>query len=568
VGELLVRGQDKIVLMSEIPESRQMRSRNLLFLMLFSLLTGNAAQPKLILVISIDQFPYEYITRFRSSFAPDGFALLLQQGATFANTTYKHANTSTGPGHAVILTGAYGSVNGIISNSWFDTASGREVYCVEDSASPLVGGTGEGRSPVNLLAPTFGDQLRLHTGFRSKVVSLAHKDRAAILLGGKFPNLAAWLEDSMFVSSRYYTDTLPSWLAAFNASRPVTGYFGQVWNRLLPDSVYAMQDDDDVPYEDGGNGLGRAFPHPITGSDRARLTGSYYSAFLSSPFANDLLLRLARQAVTAEQLGRRGVPDLLTLGLSANDYVGHAFGPHSHEVLDMTLRTDRALAGFFRFLDRELGLKNCLIALTSDHAVSPIPGYITHHAHRTPFLTVERDTLVTMVERVLQVRYGQHPGGGNWILAAHAGGLYLDRKSLARVGADLEDACAVVVSALSSAQGVLTIFTRERIERSAPVSTLDLRLRNSYLPRRSPDVIPVPTPLVAGGHDEAGTSHGSPYEADAHVPLIIAGPGIRPGTYFTETSPADLAPTLSALTGVGFPTARQGRVLAEAISVK
>ncbi len=543
-----------------------MRTRSLLFLFLFSFLAAEGAQPKLILVISVDQLPYEYLIRFRPHLVKEGLAMLTRKGASFANATYKHANTETGPGHAVILTGAYANVNGIPSNSWFDAAAGRVVYCVEDTSSPLVGGTGEGRSPVNLLAPTYGDQLRLSTGFRSKVISLAHKDRAAILMGGRFPTLAVWLQDSAFVSSRYYTDALPSWIAAFNASRPVTGYFGQVWNRLLPESSYAMQDADDVPYEDGGNGLGRAFPHPITGSDRTRLTRSFFSAFKSSPFANDLLLRLARQAVTAEKLGQRGVPDLLAIGLSANDYVGHAFGPHSHEVLDMTLRTDRALADFFLFLDRELGLEHCLIALTSDHGITPIPGYITRNAPRTHRVGVRVDSLQAVAERALRRQYGEDPAGGKWILTAKGGGFYLNRVSFARAGIGLDGACTVVTSALADQPDLLRIATRGTIAASAPISRLDLRIHNSYFAPRSPDVILVPQPLLLWGEGESGADHGSPYEFDAHVPLIIAGPGVRPGTYFTESSPVDLAPTLSALTGVGFPAARQGRVLEEALT--
>jgi hypothetical protein len=199
-----------------------------------------ATQPRLVVVIVLDQFPHEYLTRFQGHFGPSGFRYLLD-GAVFASATYKHANTSTGPGHAVILSGTYGRTNGIVNNSWYDRAERRKVYCVEDRAVRLIGSNDEGRSPVNFIGLTYGDMLRINTAFRAKVVSISNKDRAAILLGGKYANLVLWMKDSVFVTSTYYAQALPSWVQKFNASGRINSYFNSVWEKSLPSQAYEVR---------------------------------------------------------------------------------------------------------------------------------------------------------------------------------------------------------------------------------------------------------------------------------------------------------------------------------------
>ena len=199
-----------------------MRAPNIAVLFLFLISLSVPAQarqsPDLVIVVALDQFPMEYLTRFQPLFT-GGLKRMLDSGAVFANANYSHAQCTTGPGHAVLLSGAYGAMNGIVSNTWFDRKSGVPVYCVEDAQSLLVGATGEGRSPAHLATLTLGDVLQLHTGFLSKVISVSNKDRAAILMGGKFPVGAYWMVDSVFVSSLYYGRSLPSWVRTFNASR-------------------------------------------------------------------------------------------------------------------------------------------------------------------------------------------------------------------------------------------------------------------------------------------------------------------------------------------------------------
>ncbi|MBP1657742.1 MAG: Alkaline phosphatase [Bacteroidetes bacterium] len=524
---------------------------------------GIATHPRLVVVITLDQFPHEYLARFEKHFGPGGFRYMMN-GAVFTNATYKHASTSTGPGHAVILSGTYARSNGIVTNSWYDRSQRRRVYCVEDRSAQLLGSSGEGRSPANFTGLTYGDMLRINTAFRSKVISLSNKDRAAVLPGGKFANLVLWMKDSVFVSSTYYAAALPPWVQTFNASGKINSYFGAVWEKSLPASAYEDVDRDDAPYEEGGDGLGRTFPHPIRGKDALSITPSYYSALLSSPFGAEVLAALAKQTVTAERLGKRGVTDLLSVSFSSPDYVGHSFGPYSQEMLDMAVRMDRILSDFFAFLNREVGREQCLFVLTSDHGVSPIPQFLKAHSSAPVIKHFSAATIVAAIESVLTARFPRAQKD-SWIEHRSGGSLFLSQPALAAASVTAEQAGRVVCDLLLSRPEISCAFTREQIRALTPTSMLERRIQNSFFETRSGDVVFSIRPLWTEGEDEPGATHGAPVESDAHVALMFRGTGVRPGLYHGEASPADIAPTLSTLTGVEFTPTLEGRVLTEAI---
>jgi predicted AlkP superfamily pyrophosphatase or phosphodiesterase len=536
-------------------------------LLVLALLCGipasSSPRPKLVVVISLDQFRYEYLTRFGTYFGPDGFQYLMRNGANLTNATYKHAHTSTGPGHTVILTGAYGNMNGIVANTWYDRTTGKDVYCVRDLSCHVVGGSGEGSSPANIMVSTLGDELKLHDAFRPKVISLSSKDRAAIPLGGKFADLALWMIDSAFVTSSYYRERLPSWVEAFNASSLVSSYFGRLWEKCLPESAYAIMDVDDASYEDGSDGLGRVFPHPIVGGNAAQITPSYYEALFSSPYGNEILIALAQRAVVAEKLGKREVTDLLCINLPSNDYVGHRFGPHSQEVLDISIRSDRLLADFFKFLDREIGLGDCLIVLTSDHGVGPVAGYLRTHAPLSMRAFSSQQPLKDYCEVALTNAFGALHGSGSWIARMISRGIYLNPAALAEKNISADLAAGALADSMLTRPEIIAAYSRSQMMALAAQSPVEFRMRNSFYPKRSGDVVYCFPPYYHEKGEWVGASHGSPYEYDAHVLLLIAGEGIQHGTYATEASPADIAPTLATLLGVEFPSGRAGRVLVE-----
>jgi predicted AlkP superfamily pyrophosphatase or phosphodiesterase len=526
---------------------------------------ARAQQPKLVVAISVDQFPYDYIQRFRNHFSDGGFDRFLSSGAVFTNAAYGHAVTLTGPGHAVLLTGTYGHRNGIVANSWYDRASKRNLYCVEDSRTRLIGVPGTGRSPANLATGTYGDQLRIAGNFSPRVISVSGKDRAAVLMGGKLASAAYWMEDSVFTTSTYYADRLPDWVNDFNASGRINAVFGRTWERALPEEDYGFLGDDDQPFEEGGNGLGRAFPHPVTGGDASRLTGSFYDALMTSPFGNELVLEFAKEAVRAEQLGQRGVTDLLCISLSSNDYVGHAFGPHSHEAMDMTVQTDRQLAGFFSALGEAVGLDNCLIVLSSDHGVAPVPEWIRARYGRMEAKRVDAAVVKEAAGAALTKLAGAPPKGIAWIEAASGGNIYLNRDALLGKKVALEAAARAVAAALGELPVIAGAYAGVDLRSQAARSTLAELMSRSYHPARNGDVVYAYQAYLFEGRGTTGSTHGSPHSYDRHVPVMLLGRGVRKGMYAGEASPADIAPTLSFLTGTEVPPSSEGRVLTEAL---
>ena len=371
-------------------------------------------RPRLVVAIAVDQLRADYIERFRQYFGPGGFNLFLTRGARFPQARYEHATTSTCPGHAVILTGSYAMVNGIIANDWFDVATGHETYCAQDTTVTLIGPAGRDVHPRNLFGATVGDVLKMATGGRSRVVTVSAKDRSAIMLGGHLADAAYWVIDSLFVTCTYYRDDLPAWAREFNA----VGRDQQVRRQergigCSPPAAYEIMGPDDGAGEDDRAGLGRTFPHPI---------GSV-EAFDQSPFLNDVVAEFALRAVAAEGLGKDAVPDLLGISFSANDRVGHAYGPESHEVIDVTVRLDRTLRALFASLDRTVGLGNIVVVLTADHGVGPMPESLQRLHRGAQARRLDPELVRTAVTGALEARYGRTPAPGWVAMARHAAAL-------------------------------------------------------------------------------------------------------------------------------------------------
>src|SRR4030095_11890316 len=334
-----------------------------------------AKRPKLVLLIVVDQFRYDYLERFNDLFVENGLRRLMRDGASWTQSNYDHIPTYTGPGHATMLTGAYPAESGIIGNEWPDRATGKRVTSVSDSTVTLLGGVPNegGSSPRRLMSSTVGDELRLATNDRSKVIGISVKDRSAILPAGRHANAAYWFSTNSgsMVSSTYYFNELPAWVTAFNNTRPADKFFGAKWERLLPENEYLKRaGTDSPPWENIGNQPGdtNTFPHTVTGGATAA-GRTFYNALDYTPFSNDLLLAFVQQAVINEHLGEDDDTDVLSISFSANDYVGHRYGPYSQEMMDVTLRVDRQIATLLDFVNARVGLANTIVAFTADHGV-------------------------------------------------------------------------------------------------------------------------------------------------------------------------------------------------------
>jgi predicted AlkP superfamily pyrophosphatase or phosphodiesterase len=501
--------------------------------------TAAIRKPRLIIMLVIDQFRYDYLLRFRPEFVPGGFNLLLS-GANFVNCRYDYATTATCPGHAALATGAYSNLNGIIGNSWYVPSLGKEVYCVADPDVQLVGAaTGAGMSPRNLTASTFGDELRLASGMKSQVVAISWKDRAAIMLGGHMPSAVYWADPATahFVTSTYYTKALPGWVKQFNARDSAKEYCGEAW-RALPETP----------------GVGGKVLHlAATGPGKPCPSQKFSENLPSTPFANQLELNFAAAAIENDHLGHGPATDLLAISLSANDYIGHGHGPYSPEVADATLRTDRYLAEFFKKVDQHVGLGNVWITLSADHGVAPTPAFILEH-HLGPG-RLDPEPIRAAVTAALAKAFGR----GNWL--ANLGEFYIDlnHSALESHHINISEAQDVAARAALSVSTIRAAFTRAQfLAGRLPPTPLARKAANSYNPTRSGDVFLIPQAFAVVTNSMTGTSHGTPWNYDAQVPLVFWGQAFKPGTYTTPAQPIDLASTLAAALGVTQPSDAQG----------
>lgn len=526
---------------------------------------------RLVVLVSIDQFPHEYLDRMREGFEPDGiFLRMLRGGAAFTNCRHNHAFTFTGPGHSVMLTGAAPALSGIVGNDWFDRNRGQSVNCVEDPASPLVGAPtsrpAAGRSPRNQLVPTVGDVLKLHTAGRARVYGVSVKDRAAILTAGDLADAAYWFDTASgrWVTSRHYREALPEYLESLNASGAAGRYAGRRWELLYEAERYHQYRPDDSPHEWEAEPFGRAFPHALP----EQAGKEYYSQLRSTPFANELTLEVARLLVEQEELGKDDVPDLLIVGLSANDYVGHSFGPYSLETQDMTYRTDRALGEFTDFLNEQIGEQWSLI-ISSDHGIAPVPEYAAEvglPAVRDPLGDLK--ALAESIEKALRDQFGVPSGAQRYVQHVAAEQVYLNRH-LPELEADrFAAAQRRVRDLLLEHEAVAAAFTREQLLAAAqPAGAPDDLLGQfalTFHPSRSGDVLFALRPYTIQTQ-QLRTTHGSPWQYDRHVVLLLSGPGIRPGIYPVPVSPAQIAPTVAGLLGIDNPPACMVEPLHEAM---
>lgn len=507
------------------------------------------SRPKLVIVLIIDQFRYDYLVRFRPEFTTGGFERLLDGGADFINCRYDDASTVTCAGHATLFSGAYPDLNGVIENNWYDPSLHRSIYCATDLSTKLVGAdpsSSAGSSPKNLMGSTLGDEMRMASDFKSKVIAISLKDRSAVMPGGHTANAAYWYDagSGHFVSSTYYMQALPGWVSQFNQHPPVSDYCGKDWS-ALPDN----------PLAHGG-----VFKHFAPSAGEPCPDVRFLNWLHETPYMTALELRFAEDAIRNEHLGAGPATDLLAISLSENDVIGHAYGPYSPQVADMTLRTDRYLAHFFQAVDQAVGAGNVWIVLSADHGVAPNPNFVV--AHHLGLGSFSAANLRREVARALDAQFGQD----HWIESQDEFYLYLSHEAMARHRLSPETVEAAAAAAARGVDGVHAAFTRSQLlSGNVPNSTLSRKVLHSFNPARSGDVFIVLDPFSVAVPPGIHTTHGTPWSYDAQVPLIFWGNAFRPGVYRTPAQPVDLAATVAAALGITQTSDEEGKPLAAAI---
>lgn len=508
-----------------------------------------AARPRLGVIVIFDQLRVTELERYTPFFGPGGFGGL--DGARY-DAYYAYTGTETGPGHATLATGANPSVHGIATNHWFVGSERR--YVVDDPAFPVHGVTDKsGRSARMLAAPTLADVMKAESGGRARVVTLSHKDRAAILTAGRAADIAVWYDNATgrYTSSAAYVESLPPWLAEQGASIPAATQASARWSPLpIPAELAHLVPVDDRPGEGAAEGLTRTFPHdlaPLPEPLRRKL-------YRLVPQSVDDLFTLALTAVGAYGLGRDLEPDLLVLSISTTDAVGHNYGPDSLEQLDLLRRADRALRRFKDALEAKLPPRSVVWGLSSDHGALPLPA--AAEGQRWPNAIVFLDDVVATASSAAAKAL---PGDKKKRLLGFAPPqLFIDTTDLAPDAARrLLDA---VTAAVEAVPGIANVYDLTRAGQPDE-DAFEPLMRASACPGRHAPLFVRQDPRVVllENREKLGTDHGTPYVYDRRVPLIVAGPGVRRGRYATPADPRDLAPTLAFLLGVPPPDMCEGK---------
>jgi predicted AlkP superfamily pyrophosphatase or phosphodiesterase len=502
----------------------------------------NSPEVRLVLLVAVDQFRYDYLTRFRGEFT-GGFKRLLADGAVFTNAYLEHYPTVTAIGHATMLSGATPSISGIIGNDWFDRESGKSVASITDETVKPVGAPAAATaSPRRLLVGTLGDEMKLASGLPKgaanapRVIGLSLKDRSAIMPVGRGADAAYWFDTKTgrFVTSTYYMNEAPAWVTAFNDQESADSLAGRTWLPLMAPAPVLKE----LPKEKGA---------------------TLYEAVYGSPFGNQMLLDFATAAITQERLGQRGVTDLLTVSFSSNDSVGHTYGPDSPQVRDIAIRTDRDIGQLLDRVDKLVGLQHTLIALTSDHGVAPVPETLTQRS--LPGGRMTNKELFGAIEQALTLRFG----AGQWLMATAGSSPYLNYSQIAQLQLDPVQVRRLAAAAAMAVPHVARVYTRDQLLLGQVADDLiGHRVLRGFNAQRSGDLEIILEPYWM--RQATGTTHGSPYNYDAHIPLVLMGRAIKPGTYSANVALNDLAPTLASLITVDRPSGSSGRVLTEALN--
>lgn len=517
-----------------------------------------AKPPRLTLFISVDSFGTDALQQNRARFKY-GLAKLLQDGAVYPSARYETLECVTAVGHATLATGAWAHRHGIVGNKTFNRATGKLEAPFSDAAHPVLEAppSGDDVSPVNLLAETLADRVRLGTRFKGKSVAVSGKARSAVALGGHLGD-AWWFHEAVgkFVTGTFYKKEFPVWVKAFNDKKQADAAFARTWTLTAPEKDYAG--DDDRPFESELHGLKRVFPHALTGGLPSPGPDSY-AALTVSPYGTELLVDFAKAALDGEQLGRDDVPDLLSVSFSSVDRTYHLYGPNSWEYQDHLLRLDKALGELLSAAEKAAGGKaNLLVVLTGDHGGANIPEEWASQG-----LVAARVSPVTM-RKNLNAALEKQFGAADLVAEFEEADVYLDWKAVDAKKLDVKAVRRAVAAWLEKQPEIFSAVSRDDL---SALRTLAREAEHAYFPERSGDVLFAMKPFQVLEVYPAGTSHGAPWSYDADVPLFLYGKGVKSGHYGQAAQPIDLAPTVSALLELTPPASSEGRVLFESVTL-
>ncbi|MEM6687607.1 MAG: alkaline phosphatase PafA [Bacteroidota bacterium] len=518
-------------------------------------------KPKLVVGIVVDQMRYDYLTRFKDKYGKGGFMRMINEGYNCKNLHYNYIPTYTGPGHASVYTGTTPENHGIIANNWYDKVTKEVVYCASDSEESSVGVAGQwaGKmSPRRMLTATVTDQLRLHTQKRGKVIGVAIKDRGAILPAGHAASGAYWFygkNNGDWITSTYYANTLPTWVQEFNAADEAEKYM-KTWNTLYDINSYIESDVDLNSYEGSFTGKDTpTFPYDLP---NLKMVNGGFDILKATPYGNSLTTDFAIAAIKGENLGKNMDTDFLALSYSSTDYVGHRFGVNSIEVQDTYLRLDQDIERLLNTLDAEVGKGKYTVFLTADHAAVHVPSYLQDM--KIPAGYFDGILLKKHLVYFLDELYGSQ----KLIENISSGQVFLDHSEIKRLNLSATAIENALQRELLKYDQIAKVYTRTALMNTEFTQGTAAALQRGFNQKRSGDVCFV-LDIATISYSTTGSTHGSGFNYDTHVPFLLYGNGIEQGETLQRYHITDIAPTISALLEISFPNAATGNPIESAL---
>lgn len=514
------------------------------------------AKPKLVVGIVVDQMRYDYLTRFYNKYGDDGFKRMMNEGFNCKNNHFNYIPTKTGPGHASVFTGTTPKYHGVIANNWYDKEVKKEVYCAGDDSVLSVGTDSEleSMSPHRMKTSTFADENRLFTQMRGKSIGISIKDRGAILPAGHSANAAYWFrgkKEGNFVSSTYYMKSLPKWVENFNKSKQVESYL-KIWDTFYDISTYTESGADLNNFESNFGGKETAtFPYDLK---KLSKKNAGFDILKITPYGNSIVADFAIETVKAEDLGKDNFTDVLTVSFSSTDYVGHRFGVNSKEIEDTYIRLDKDLARFFKVLDNEVGKGEYTVFLTADHGAVEVPSYL--QSVKIPAGYLNNNERKEKFEKFLNETYGTT----EIVEDISNSQIFLNREMVKALGLNLSEVQEAIVQEQLTYKHVYKAYSATTMSSVYFENGIEALLQKGFNQKRSGDILLVNDPAFIS-YPKTGSTHGSGYIYDTHVPLLFFGKGIKHGDTLKKTEITDIVPTMSALLGISFPNFAIGQPL-------
>lgn len=521
--------------------------------------SNTLARPKLVVGIMVDQMRWDFLYRYFDRYQEGGFKRMLKDGFAAENTNIDYSTTVTGIGHSSVYTGSVPALHGISGNDFIIQATGKSMYCTEDTTVQTVGSTSRAglMSPRNLLTTTITDELKLATNFRSKVIGIALKDRGGILPAGHSANAAYWFDDATggWITSTYYMKELPAWVKKLNDQKLPEKYLKQDWNTLYPINTYIQSSADDNRYEGKFSGAS-ATTFPVKTSEMVKRGAGIIR---STPYGNTFTLDMAKAAIENENLGNNDVTDFLAVSFSSPDYIGHQMGPNSIEIEDTYLRLDRDIANLLSFLDQKLGKGNYTTFLTADHGVAHNPNFLVDNKIPAGFWPASK--VFTDLNLALEKEFKTK----NLVLSLSNYQVSFNNQLLASEKIKETELRSFTVNFLEKLPDVAYAIDIDQVQTAAIPAVLKERIINGYNRERSGVIQIILKPGYFSGYSLTGTTHGSWNPYDAHIPLVFMGWGIKPGKTYSATGMTDISATIAALLKIQMPNGCIGHPIGAAL---